>query len=333
MIDTSNKKKRSPKTVLHFMFKRGSNGCYEKREALREEGKEIPTHRFVSDAPKVQVAEIGYDEALTMLSYHNVGNRKPLMSVVKKYASDILDGEWPLTGESVSIDRDGTLFNGQHRFAALVRANEMIAERLGVTVDQLGEHEFKMPIVVAYGLNKESIQKADMGKSRTNENISKLLGQDTQVRSTTKKLVKTLGLQRYKGVVNDVDMKNLQDTHGDKYIPVIDELRNGVNGHKFAPVKDACCEFAYHFPEKSLTFTKSLVSGTNLQEGDPILMLRNMILTVGRQGGYRGGSMNYKTLYKKTINAIFKWMEGQTLKRLDEYKVSPVDWSSLSSSQ
>jgi len=315
------------------MFKKGGNGCYEKREALREEGAEIPIHRFVSNTPSVEVTEIGYSEALNMLSYHNVGNRKPLLGIVKKYSSDMRDGNYCLTGESISIDVDGTLFNGQHRLAAVVKTNEEIAQSLGVPVLSLGDQEYKMPIVVAYGLDKESIQKADMGKSRTNDNIAKLLGHDPQVRSTTKKLVKTLGLQRYKGVVNDVDMKNLQDTHGEKYIPVIDELRNGVNGHKFAPVKDATCEFAYYFPEKALEFTKSLVSGTNLQEGSPILMLRNMILTVGSKGGYRGGSMNYKTIYKKTINAIFKWMEGQNLKRLDEYKGSPVDWDSLKDSQ
>ena len=109
-------------------------------------------------------------------------------------------------------------------------------------------------------------------------------------------------------------------------------MRNGVNGHKYGPVKDALCEFACHYPEKAKEFTEKLVTGTDLQEGNPVLLLRNHILGWAAKAGYRGGSTPSRILYSKTINAVFKWMNGETLKRLDEYKFPKPDWDSLSQS-
>ena len=331
MNNTSKTKQRTTKSVLSFMFKKDNTGSYEKRQKLESEGKEIPTHPFMSEVPESTFVNMDYKTALILLNYHNMGNRKPMKATVDSYACDILDNDFSLTGDSVTVNRNGGLENGQHRLAALVQANEHIANDLGVTIENLPEeNQITIPLLMAWGLPQNTIKKTDMGKSRTKSNLSKILGMDMQVQAQSKKLVKSLERFTYKKVVSVRDQKSIIDELGPKFIPIIDLLRNGVNGHKFGPVKDALCEFACHYPEKAKEFTGSLVSGTNLQEGSPILMLRNMILSVGSKGGYRGGSVNYRIIYKKTVNSIFKWMNGHSIKRLDEYKSCTPDWDSLS---
>ena len=333
MNDTSKTKQRAMKSVLSFMFKKDNTGCYEKRQKLESEGKEIPTHSFMSEVPESTFVNMDYKTALTLLNYHNVGNRKPMKATVDAYTCDILDNDFSLTGDSVTINKNGGLENGQHRLAAVVQANEHIANELGVTIENLPEdNQVTIPLLLAWGLPPNTIKKTDMGKSRTKTNLSKILGMDMQVQAQSKKLVKSLERYSYKKVVSVRDQKAVIDELGSKFIPVIDLLRNGVNGHKYGPVKDALCEFACHYPEKAKEFTEKLVTGTDLQEGNPVLLLRNHILGWAAKAGYRGGSTPSRILYSKTINAVFKWMNGETLKRLDEYKFRKPDWDSLSQS-
>jgi hypothetical protein len=59
----------------------------------------------------------------------NTKNRKLRRSDVDAYARDMLAGNWQMTGEAIKFAPDGTLLDGQHRLAAIVKS--------GVTVTLL----------------------------------------------------------------------------------------------------------------------------------------------------------------------------------------------------
>lgn len=56
----------------------------------------------------------------------NTHNRNLRDRSVNAYARDIENGDWELNGESIKRATDGTLLDGQHRLAAVVKANKAI---------------------------------------------------------------------------------------------------------------------------------------------------------------------------------------------------------------
>ena len=85
----------------------------------------LELHKMISikkqQHQKAEVVEITPAEAQRHLN-NNRNNRKPRMTVVERYARDMRAGNWSITGESIAIDENGDLLNGQHRLMACVRA-------------------------------------------------------------------------------------------------------------------------------------------------------------------------------------------------------------------
>lgn len=55
---------------------------------------------------------------------HNPHNRRISKDAVQKYASDIREGRWELTGDSITFDTNGILKNGQHRLKAIIETGQ-----------------------------------------------------------------------------------------------------------------------------------------------------------------------------------------------------------------
>ena len=98
--------------------------------------------------PSASVVFISPDMAARWLE-RNTRNRKLRPSTVARYARDMASGNWELTGEAVKFATDGTLLDGQHRLAAVIKS--------GATV----------PIYVVRGLAVESQRVMDTGDKRT----------------------------------------------------------------------------------------------------------------------------------------------------------------------
>lgn len=79
----------------------------------------------------------------------NGANRNVRPVIVNKYATDMAAGLWCLTGAPIQFDANGTLLDGQHRLAAIVKS--------GVTV----------PMFVVEGLPVEAQPYMDIGAKRT----------------------------------------------------------------------------------------------------------------------------------------------------------------------
>jgi hypothetical protein len=60
--------------------------------------------------------------ALAVLTDLNKGNRTKKPEEIRRYATDMKDGRWALTGESIKFGTDGMLKDGQNRLSACVQA-------------------------------------------------------------------------------------------------------------------------------------------------------------------------------------------------------------------
>lgn len=93
----------------------------------------------------------------------NVKNRKLSSSTVDKYAKDMRAGLWKLTGDAIRFDKTTKLLDGQHRLRACVRAQAPFQS------------------FVMYGLEPESQDAMDMGKSRSASDVLGLSGLSNSV--------------------------------------------------------------------------------------------------------------------------------------------------------
>src|SRR4051794_4301498 len=61
--------------------------------------------------------------ARAILTDLNKGTRTKKPEEIRRYANDMKDGRWVMTGESIKFGTDGLLKDGQNRLSACVQAN------------------------------------------------------------------------------------------------------------------------------------------------------------------------------------------------------------------
>lgn len=84
-----------------------------------------------------------------VLLNRNEGNRKISETVVETYARDVANSAWLFNGEPFIISKDGHLNDGQHRCAAVVKADKPIS------------------VLMVFGLERETQTTLDQGKMRS----------------------------------------------------------------------------------------------------------------------------------------------------------------------
>lgn len=105
-----------------------------------------------TDVVRTHLVTITPELAATLLATM-LPNRHLRRAVVEAYARDMRNGHWRLTGESVKLNADGQLIDGEHRLTALVEA--------GVAV----------PMFVVVGLPTEVREVLDVGVPRKTADI------------------------------------------------------------------------------------------------------------------------------------------------------------------
>lgn len=96
--------------------------------------------------------------AAEMLKRNKSNNRNIRQGKIEQYSREMSDGNWLLTGQGISFDRNGSLSDGQHRLTACVAS----------------QHPFHT--IVAFGLNPKGFMKVDSGGARTAADIFHING-------------------------------------------------------------------------------------------------------------------------------------------------------------
>jgi len=109
-----------------------------------------PTNsRVIEFSPKLA------EHVLTKL---NLNNRPMKHAKIKKYADDLGEGLWGITGDTIKFGADGLLKDGQNRLSACVRAGRSMATH------------------VVFGINPQLFARMDIGKNRTGADVFSIAG-------------------------------------------------------------------------------------------------------------------------------------------------------------
>jgi hypothetical protein len=195
----------------------------------------------------------------------NDHNRNIDRRTVEMYARDMAAGVWDLNGEAVKIAEDGTLLDGQHRLAALVRA--------GVIVK----------MVVITGLTLEMQKTMDLGRRRT-------FAGNLQIEQVTNSpIVSSIALRGYMWDKGNVDLVAASTTPSQAEQrawmaanPMVYRAAEiaAVTRRSFKLLAPSAVGLTYILfnrldPGDTAEFFARLGTGAGLDEGHPILLLRN----------------------------------------------------------
>lgn len=70
----------------------------------------------------IELVEVTPQMAQEWLATNAKNNRDLSKVTVKRYANDMVKGQWMVTGEAIKFDRTGRLIDGQHRLQALIES-------------------------------------------------------------------------------------------------------------------------------------------------------------------------------------------------------------------
>lgn len=257
----------------------------------------------MSQLLQTQIVELTPELAEKLLEA-NTHNRAISPYRLNQLTEQILADEWVLNGEAIKIAADGTLLDGQHRCAAVVKAGKSI-ETLVIT-----------------GLPNMSQETMDTGKSRTLADILALRGIPNAV-SVASVVTGILAAERY-GFGNAFVRNNttvitngaaLQRLENDPFILGIPErvATAARNSDLTMKVLGTLYYFFHQInPEDAEFFIDRLEDGADLDEGSPILVLRKAAKALKEAKGAR----NARYLGAVVIKAWNAYREGKSIRLL-----------------
>lgn len=205
-------------------------------------------------------------------------NRALSKDRVTRYASAIKRQEWRSNGESIKFDANGQLMDGQHRLAAIVEAN------------------CPVPLLVVRGIDRAAFSTIDNGQKRSLAQVLKMRG---ELYSTNLAALVNQMFMYAEG--RDFRSRTHYMPTFEQAVQFLDanpELRESVQAGTLIAQKVGCSPLAMgvcHFLftgldyEDSVDFFEKLKFGESLEQGSPILALRNRLTREGR--GFRGLAM------------------------------------------
>lgn len=98
---------------------------------------------------KIEIISVSPELAAQWLSTNTDKNRRISQNAIRRYAADMIKGEWKLTGEAIKFDTNGCLIDGQHRLSAVVASKKTVN------------------MAVITGLENDIMSVIDTGKSRS----------------------------------------------------------------------------------------------------------------------------------------------------------------------
>lgn len=221
----------------------------------------------------VEYEEITPADAEEILEANTENNRNIKFAQVDKYARDMMAGRWEDNGETIKIDSNGRLIDGQHRMRAVLESGTSI-------------HFW-----IARGLPPESIHTVDVGVSRKYGDQLKIAGHTNTLQ---------LGAFLRRAFLWDRGMRTTKGTMAPSNVELDDYLANNEDLVTLAMARAADCAkyfkpltasvaatafflFARKDMDKAHEFFDKLIDPANIDSGHPVLRLRNRMYNSTRK--------------------------------------------------
>jgi hypothetical protein len=228
---------------------------------------------------------------------------------IAMYAKDMIDDAWQLNGETINIDEDGLLCNGEHRLLAVIKANKTVK------------------MCFCFGV-KRDVSLYDRGRNRSERDILLIEGWDknelTRATIASVKLHLSIMNKRKSNSVNEIKMfitenKELLFKAGQ----IARKYRSGEKQASGMRVNTDCGLFALAFfyalqsgiPEETLCeFAKIVNTGFyNSTNQQAAVVCRNDVL--GQVIKTKGGSSERAIAINQLEKAIFDFYNGTPRKK------------------
>lgn len=236
-------------------------------------------------------------------------NRKPSERAILKLVHAIQTGEWDLTGETIKLDKDGRVRDGQHRLNAIIRSGMSI------------------PCIVVRGVKESAFDKIDTGKSRSMADVLSIHGHENAKALATASrgllLIESYGRYNVGGARLGY-LPSASNAQGLAYIEAHPEVHHAL--HLADKIRKegqfvggtglwaiVLTMFWRISQEQTKVFVDRMIEGASLEPGSPILRLRNM---------YRGGRVwasntdNRERLMATVIKGWNAWRNDQLVQGL-----------------
>jgi hypothetical protein len=237
-------------------------------------------------------------------------NRKPSERAIMKLVYAINLGEWDLTGETIKLDREGRVRDGQHRLQAIIRSGKAVQ------------------CIVVRGIPESAFDKIDTGKSRSMADVLSIHGhaQNTALATAARGLMLIENYGRLSAGGSRVGSAPApSNAQGLAYIEAHPEVEEAIHLADSIRVTGGFVGgtglwaipitlFLRVDREQAQVFVKSLVEGANLERGSPILRLRNTYQ--GRTREWAGTNENRERLAAVAIKAWNFWRRNELVQQL-----------------
>lgn len=255
--------------------------------------------KFTSD-----VERITPEVANEWLTNKNPRNRQIVPAHVAEIARQMTAGLWVMNGQPICFDWDGHLLNGQHRLAAIVKC--------GVPQD----------VCIQRGLDPDAFLTIDIGKNRTMRDhlfIADVHREtDLATLAAAARIVanfdqKTGVYQYSKGKMNPEEMLEFVKANP-MLSEIIGSLPANANRVCSRAIVGAMKYLFWRIHEgQADAFIDSLCSGVGLQEGSPILALRNRITQMIQERIPLGSTTVRRQIVAYFVYAWRAYREGRSM--------------------
>lgn len=264
---------------------------------------------LIDTATKRQTVEVTISpvEARRLLE-RNTNNRKISSQHIKRLTQDMQDGAWADNGMPLGFDNMGRLADGQHRLKSLILAQRTES------------------FLVNVGLEPEAKDTIDLGKSRTTGDILTLRGEPHGM--VLASILRNVFVYSQHQRFNEGGSRIANEARSSSF-PALEAfllshpgLRDSAgyiaNQRRWKNLLSNGLLGSLHYlfshangRERADFFFERLATGVGLEEGSPILALRERLLDNATKTGAKLPQRNKLALTIKAFNA---YIDGRTLK-------------------
>lgn len=239
---------------------------------------------------RLEVTDISPARAIELMG-ENANNRSISRARVNRLVTEIRSGNWQLNGETVIISQSGKLLDGQHRLAAVALSGQTVR------------------MAIAYDAPEDAVSTIDTGRSRSNSDILTIRGIDGG-----HKIAAATGTF-WRMMVNAHPVAILPASYAMTIIeryPAFSTWTERVNkaatALRLVPNAGLIASLVYltsvaNREDLAERLFSGLSTGAGLQDGDPVLALRNRMLN-RRPGERRRTTQDSWPALMRTVSAL-----------------------------
>lgn len=267
----------------------------------------------VEHLPEMEIMMVGPAQATAWLEATKFDNRRLEDRNVAKITRDIKKNKWVYDGNAIKFDGNGNVIDGQHRLWAIINSNKVVRT------------------LVIRGLTNEAKNVIDTGKTRSNSDILHFNGHVNNAALAGACRI-SIGYTKHEGnlsgwasgrqdYISVAELLNEANQNKELVISV-QTMVNMPFSKKFIGV--GASSFAHYILSRqdkymADNFFYLLEKGSSLEDGDPILVLRNTLAIRDLQKDARNRGGNYRTA--TVIAVIIKaWNAHKKNKKVTRFR-------------